>query len=162
MPTLEIGNDGLRMLADDMWGALLTRVPEPAPDVAFPYYTIASHIELVGDWYGCCQVETSVDGAAAIAASMLDLAIADVNLVDLQDALGEVANILGGSVKACIEGSTSLSLPVIGAPQKREDDVEALLRVCAVWDGHPIVVTLAEGEGAPIHDNPLPGGARAA
>lgn len=162
MPTLEIGDEGLRTLADDMWGTLLPTVPEPAHEVQFPCFTIASHIELVGDWHGCCQVETSVDGAAAIAASMLDLAVADVALVDLQDALGEVANILGGSVKACIDGTTRLSLPVIGAPQKREDEPVSMLRVCATWDGHPIVVTLADGAGEPIHDSPLPGQSRAA
>ncbi|MGE3811648.1 MAG: chemotaxis protein CheX [Candidatus Nanopelagicales bacterium] len=159
---LMLGDESLRALADDMWGTLLPYAPEPADDVAFPYLTIASHIELIGAWHGCCQVETSVDGAAAIAGAMLDLPFADVSLADLQDALGEVANILGGSVKSCVDGHTALSLPVIGQPERRIRSVDAMVRVCSTWQGHPIVVTLEDGRGAPIHDSPLPGSARAA
>jgi hypothetical protein len=159
---LIIGASSLRSLADDMWGTLLPHVPEAADDVDFPYLTIASHIELIGAWHGCCQVETSVDGAAAIAGAMLGLPFADVSLPDLQDALGEVANILGGSVKSCVDGHTALSLPVIGQPARRLRDVDALVRVCATWEGHPIVITLEDGRGAPVHDSPLPGAARAA
>jgi chemotaxis protein CheX len=156
--TIALETEHLRALADDMWTTLLTPPPEPADEVDFAGWTIASHIELVGGWYGCLQVETSVDGGAAIAGQMLDLPFADVNLPDLQDALGELANILGGSVKSCVEVSTALSLPQVGKPAPPVGEVESLLRVCSWWNGHPIVVTLADGAGEPVHDGVLAGG----
>lgn len=156
--TIDLENEHLRELADDMWLTLITPLPETAPDVVFTGWTIASHVELVGGWFGCLQVETTVDGGAAIAAQMLDLAFADVNLADLQDALGELANILGGSVKSCVDGETALSLPQVGRPSPPVQPVGSMLRVCSRWNGHGIVVTLSDGAGEPVHDGVLAGG----
>ena len=156
--SIDLDVDVLRTLADDMWVTLITPVPEPVDDLELSGWTIAAHIELVGGWHGCLQVETSVDGGAAIAAQMLGLAFADVNLDDLQDALGELANILGGSVKSCTVAETALSLPQVGKPSPPVNVVDSLLRVCARWNDHDIVVTLADGGGEPVHDGVLAGG----
>jgi chemotaxis protein CheX len=158
MTTLMLERDELRSMTDDMWASLISPAPHEIDDVEFPHFTICGHVELLGGWFGCVQVETSVDGAAAIAGQMLDLPIADVALPDLQDALGELANILGGSVKSCIDGQTLLSLPRVEAPQESDADTESLHRVCLSWEGHPIVVRISSGDGAPVHFSTLPGG----
>ena len=158
MTTLTLDRDELRSMTDDMWASLISPAPSEIDVVEFPRYTIRGHVELLGGWFGCVQVETSVDGAAAIAGQMLALPIADVALPDLEDALGELANILGGSVKSCIDGQTMLSLPQVGAPEDVEPDAGHLHRICVSWNGHPIVVTVSDGEGAPVHIGTLPGG----
>lgn len=158
MTALLLERDELRSMTDDMWSALISPLPTETDAVEFPTYTIRGHVEVLGGWYGCVQVETSVDGAAAIAGQMLALPVADVALPDLEDALGELANILGGSVKSCVDGEAMLSLPQVGAP-KGDEPESALHRICVRWEGHPIVVTISDGEGAPIHQGELPGGA---
>jgi len=157
MTALMLERDELRSMTDDMWAALISPLPTETESVEFPRYTIRGHVEVLGGWYGCVQVETSVDGAAAIAGQMLALPISDVALPDLEDALGELANILGGSVKSCIDGQAMLSLPQVGAPDG-DDDETTLHRICVCWEGHPIVVTISDGEGAPVHLGMLPGG----
>lgn len=158
MTTLTLDRDELRSMTDDMWASLISPAPEETDVVEFPRFTIRGHVELLGGWFGCVQVETSVDGAAAIAGQMLALPVADVALPDLEDVLGELANILGGSVKSCIDGQTMLSLPQVGAPEVEDDPEAELHRIAVCWEGHPIVVTITDGEGAPVHVGTLSGG----
>jgi CheY-specific phosphatase CheX len=57
-------------------------------------------------------VEMTQRVARELAAGMFDEAAADVADADVMDALGEVANMIGGNVKALL-GATSLSLPSV-------------------------------------------------
>jgi chemotaxis protein CheX len=59
---------------------------------------------------------------------------------DLVDALGEVVNVLGGNVKALIEGAHQLGLPRVHAgPAPAE---QALVHLALGWDGHLAAVTI--------------------
>jgi len=162
MTALAIEPDTLRLMADQVWTTLLDPAPVPEHEVDFDV-AIAGHVEVLGTWMGCVQVTTSVDGATALTAQMLALAPADVALDDLQDALGELANILGGSVKSCLADPARLSLPQVGAPSRwTVVETEPSLKVCSTWQGHPIVISVLDGDGEPLHDFVEPGGSRAA
>ena len=63
---------------------------------------------------------------------------------DVVDAFGEIANVVGGNVKAALPGSSGLSLPDVGhapAPRNPGD----VCRVDLLWRGETVSIS---GQGA--------------
>ena len=60
---------------------------------------------------------------------------------DVDDALGELANVVGGNVKAVLPGPSVLGLPETGTtpPPGREADT---CRVDVLWRGEPLTVSV--------------------
>jgi hypothetical protein len=55
------------------------------------------------------------------------------------DAFGEIANVVGGNIKASLPGHSALSLPEVGdAPAVRNPD--DLCRVDVLWRGQPLSI----------------------
>jgi chemotaxis protein CheX len=64
---------------------------------------------------------------------------------DIADAVGELANIVGGNVKSLLPPPTTLSLPVVawgGAALLVWPDVERSIRAELSWCGEPLTVTV--------------------
>ncbi len=72
----------------------------------------------------CVQIQSETDNyvvaiaasgvcATKLAAGMLQMATSDIGEQDRNDAFGELANILGGGVKARIPKTSSLSMPMV-------------------------------------------------
>ena len=60
---------------------------------------------------------------------------------DVADAFGEIANVVGGNVKAALPGSSTLGLPEVGAaPTVRNP--EDVCRIEVLWRGEPLVVSV--------------------
>jgi len=60
---------------------------------------------------------------------------------DVDDALGELANVVGGNVKAALPGPSTLGLPQVGeAPGVRNP--EDVCRLEVLWRGQPLVVSV--------------------
>ena len=65
----------------------------------------------------------------------------EVSTDDLVDAFGEVANVVGGNIKASLPGHSALSLPEVGdAPAVRNPD--DLCRIDLLWRGQPISISV--------------------
>jgi chemotaxis protein CheX len=65
----------------------------------------------------------------------------------MSDAVGEMANIVGGSVKSCLDGVAQLSLPwVARVPGEEGPRANSALQVTASWRAHPLRVTVQAGE----------------
>ena len=56
-------------------------------------------------------------------------------------------NIVGGSVKSCIDGESRLSLPAIERLEPVEIHHEGILVSSAVWCGHPLRVRVQPHDG---------------
>lgn len=107
------------------------------------------------------DVSGSMPARAALSAereTCLDLARAlmsmdpgeEVSAADLVDAFGEVANVVGGNIKALIPDPGALSLPRVAAELPASSDVDH--QVAMVWRGSPIFISLwtlddMEGDG---------------
>ena len=63
---------------------------------------------------------------------------------DLADAIGELANIVGGSVKSCVEGHSTLSLPSVERQNVLRDGTTELMSVTAHWLHHPLRVRVQQ------------------
>jgi chemotaxis protein CheX len=102
-------------------------------------------VSISGDWAGEVHVTTTAEAAQDIAAAMLQLDHAELGVDDVTDAIGEIANVIGGSVKSMV-GGAALSLPQVVLDADRSDRPGAQRRVTSrsVWRGEPVEIALWE------------------
>ncbi len=72
-----------------------------------------SCVHVTGDWDGSVILEVSPQLSRRATAAMFDIPADEVSDDEMADALGELANIVGGSVKGLMTGSCRLSLPTV-------------------------------------------------
>jgi chemotaxis protein CheX len=88
-----------------------------ATDEDYDYTTDSRHL------VGCVQITGSVDAAVLVdvpealgrqlAMTMFGMDDAEISDDEVWDALGEMANMIGGNVKGMVAGDTALSLPTV-------------------------------------------------
>ena len=76
-----------------------------------PYITAS--IQITGAWKGVVSVHVPFDLGEEIAAIMFEDEIDFINTEDLEDAMGEITNIISGSFKPMLEGICHLGLPIV-------------------------------------------------
>lgn len=86
------------------WSAAMFGLPGQGP-------WVASTVELTGAFEGHVTVAVTEKAAAAAAASMLGGTEAELSPADVADAVGEMANVIGGNLKGVVEGPCELGLP---------------------------------------------------
>ncbi|MFE4466933.1 chemotaxis protein CheX [Oerskovia sp. NPDC056781] len=133
-------------MAQDLFTAMVDGEPglllpmealeEPISDPLYAW------VDIVGPAVSRTLVVTARETADRLARSLL-LKEDDepVTLEDVQDALGEVANVVGGNLKAMMPEGSSLTLPVVEhaePPASRPADHEQAL----LWWGGPILIQL--------------------
>jgi chemotaxis protein CheX len=108
---------------------------------------ISAAVSVTGSWNGHVVVETTASGSRQAAAAMLSMDAAEVSDADIADALGEIANVIGGGVKGLLPGTCALSLPhVVSAPGATRH-WPAVAKVCQIeasWMDEPVRVTVFE------------------
>jgi chemotaxis protein CheX len=67
---------------------------------------------------------------------------------ELVDAIGEIANMTGGNVKALLPGPSVLSLPEVAAGTAAAVPGRPVSRLAFAVDSSPLVVAVVEGDGA--------------
>ncbi|HEX4901169.1 MAG TPA: chemotaxis protein CheX [Acidimicrobiales bacterium] len=108
--------DDLTALTGGVWEAFLGLTAEPVPpDDAVVGSCYSSCVHISGAWEGSVNLVLPEPLARTVAAAMFDLPPSDVSAEDLTDAVGELANIIGGNVKGMIDEPCELSLPVVAA-----------------------------------------------
>ena len=103
---------------------------------------VTAYVDIRGGWQGRVLVATTTEGALCLASHMLRVPESAVEEADLADAIGELANIVGGSVKSCVDAQSSLSLPNVSryAPGAAGPDA---IEVLATWNTHPLCIRVA-------------------
>jgi chemotaxis protein CheX len=133
----------IQSIAEDAWVALVGEdellVPMPC---RLPADTISSWVDVVGPWTGTVVLTTGRQTAADLTRALLGDASPEVlDHEDVADAFGEIANVIGGNVKAALPGPSALSLPQVGAlptPRNRAD----FCRVDVLWRGEPLAISV--------------------
>ena len=140
----------VQSIADDVWtslvgdGEVLVPLPVPAPEV-----TVSAWVQITGPWCGAVVVTCDEPTARALTECLLRARPPVViEPEDVDDALGELANVLGGNVKAALPGPAALGLPQTGPtpPAARPDD---LCRLTAQWRGQFLTITVQGVTEAP-------------
>ena len=130
-------------ITEQAWLALVGEdevlVPLPAPP---PAVTRSSWVEIVGPWTGAVVLTTGRDTAVDLTRALLgEHAPAVLEDEDVDDALGELANVVGGNVKAVLPGPSALGLPEVGATPPAGSAADTV-RVDVLWRGEPLTVSV--------------------
>ena len=133
----------VQSIAEDAWTALVGEdevlLPLPAP---LPADVLSSWVDIVGPWTGTVVLTTGRETAAGLTRALLgEHAPDELEDEDIADAFGEIANVVGGNVKAALPGPSALSLPDVGdAPAVRNP--ADLCRVDVLWRGEPLSISV--------------------
>ena len=101
-------------VASTVWetvlGIALVRRFDP-PTV--PTRVVSGSVQFTGAWGGACLIECSAEFARDAAGTMFGIEASTASVADTQDAMGELANMTGGNIKALLPEPCRLSLPTV-------------------------------------------------
>ncbi|HET9772487.1 MAG TPA: chemotaxis protein CheX [Acidimicrobiia bacterium] len=141
----------LTEITERVWASLV-EVPlvprQPGqPGPAGGSRTFTGCVQITGAWEGAVTVHCSEALAKALTAAMFMVDPADTTAEEVTDALGELANMVGGNVKALLPEPCRISLPAVADGMDYRLSVPGARPVTAVtWtcDGEPLMVRLLE------------------
>jgi chemotaxis protein CheX len=102
-------------------------------------------VSITGSWHGHLVYACSTLAAKRAAAAFLAMEVDEVGQEDIQDVLGELANIIGGNVKAMLPNGCFLSLPTVVMAPATASFYPAAERISGLfgqWDGEPISISM--------------------
>jgi chemotaxis protein CheX len=132
-------------IAEDVFAALIDGEPghlylgEPADLVDPVYAWVDMHADVSG------RVLLSVDAGTAhdLARALLRMDESEpVEDEDLVDAFGEVANVVGGNLKALLPVQGTLTLPQVARTAPTTDGAHVVDRVPLAWRGRPFDISV--------------------
>nr|WP_204262298.1 chemotaxis protein CheX [Blastococcus saxobsidens] len=130
-------------IAEEAWVSLVgeDEVLVPIPS-ELPGDILSSWVDVVGPWTGSVVLTTGRATAEELSRALLRESAPELlDDEDVADAFGEIANVVGGSIKAALPGPSGLSLPQVGnAPLVR--NAGDLCRVDVVWRGEPLTISV--------------------
>jgi chemotaxis protein CheX len=133
----------VQSIAEEAWIALVGEdellVPLPRE---LPADRLSSWVDVVGPWTGSVVLTAGRQTAAELTRALLGESAPELlEHEDVADAFGEIANVVGGNVKAALPGPSALGLPEVGAgPAARNP--EDVVRVDVLWRGQPICISV--------------------
>lgn len=135
-------------IAQEAWSALvgddefLVPLPGGLPDDA-----VSSWVEIVGPWNGAVVLTTGRSTAEQLSRCLLaEHAPPVLDEEDVEDALGELANVVGGNVKAVLPGPSVLGLPEVGTAPEPGLPAD-ICRVDLLWRGQSLTITVQGSAG---------------
>ena len=102
-------------------------------------------IQITGGWEGAVTIECSADLARSMAEDMFGMEPGEAADDEILDALGELVNVVGGNVKALLDGGADLSLPAVTSGVDYTVVVPGSTETCKLgfdFDGQPVRVGL--------------------
>jgi chemotaxis protein CheX len=137
-------------IAEEAWIALVgeDEVLLPLPGT-MPHDVLSSWVDIVGPWTGSVVLTTGRQTAADLCRALLgDAAPPLLDHDDIADAFGEIANVVGGNVKAALPGPSALSLPEVGDGPAVRDPAD-VVRVDVLRRGQPLAISV-QGAQPPL------------
>jgi chemotaxis protein CheX len=130
-------------IADETWLALLgvtdglVPLSAPLPDDALSAWVVVS-----GPWTGAVVLSCARATAEELSRTLLgEPETQPVASEDVADALGELANVVGGNVKALLPAPSVLGLPEVGPRPPQGSDADTCI-VEALWRGQPVRISI--------------------
>jgi chemotaxis protein CheX len=113
---MKIEDDQIRRSVEDLWSSVLGLAIEPRPSPSFPDSSpglLTGCVEISGAWEGVVTLDCGPTMARQAAGIMFGVEPGETSFDQIQDALGELTNILGGQFKALLPEPSRLSLPAV-------------------------------------------------
>lgn len=102
-------------------------------------------IQITGGWEGAVTIECTAKLARDMAEVMFGMQPGEAEEDQVVDALGELVNVVGGNVKALLDGGAQLSLPAVTSGVNYRIVVPGSTQTCNLafeFDGQPVRVGL--------------------
>lgn len=134
----------VQAITEDVWNSFIGQETplEVVADVEFDPEWSAS-IAINGEWNGLVALELTDELSRLLVEQMLGVPADRVTHPDIADAIGELANMIGGNIKGAVPGPSRLSLPVVAAGRVAAgSDMLLAVRVPCAWADQPMVVTV--------------------
>jgi len=146
---MTFNSEDIYELADIVWSTVLALPIEPdtSGSVGRRPRSMAACIQITGGWNGAIVLDCPASVARHAAAIMFQTQPAQVSMADIQDAIGELANIVGGHVKSLLPQPCHLSLPTViegGDYSTRVPGSRLVSRVGFVCDGDTASISILE------------------
>jgi len=141
-------------LAQDIWAALLCEdgILEVRPEEP-PGRVLVATTEISGQWNGTVCLSCSRTAALHATATMFGTEEDELTEADIVDALGELVNVVGGSMKSLVPGPSVLSLPTVRPGDQswvsRLGQLELLQEVYFSWMAEPVVLSVWSAPDGP-------------
>ena len=146
---MDIAAEDLESIAENVWGTTLgiavSRLPEWAGPEAAATMLVGA-VRIRGAWTGSVVVHCPHELAAAAATIIFSIDDgAPPTATEMQDALLELTNMIGGNMKALLPEPCELSLPVVSAATEIEEPAGTKIAELALaCDSYPLLVTVYE------------------
>jgi hypothetical protein len=139
----------IQSIAEEAWSALVGEdeylVPLPGD---LPEDVVSSWVDVRGPWTGVVVITTGRSTAEQLSRELLkEHAPSVLDEEDVEDGLGELANVVGGNVKAVLPGPSVLGLPEVGSAPAAGPDT---CRVDLLWRGQSLTISVQGSAGAPL------------
>ena len=151
-----LDQETVQSIAQEAWSALVSDdeflVPLPG---GLPDDALSSWVEIVGPWTGAVVLTCGRSTAEELSRALLkEHAPPVLEPEDIEDALGELANVVGGNVKAVLPGPSVLGLPEVGNAPTAGSPAD-ICRVDLLWRGQALTISVQGAAGALTdpHDN---------
>jgi chemotaxis protein CheX len=133
---------------DQMIWSTLVDVPLHPGGAAAPRddSTVTAIVNIDGAWHGAVLVRCPFALASLVTAAMFQ-SDAEPSFEEVSDALGEVANMVAGNVKALLPQPSAISLPTVALGSQYEISVVGTRVVATVpftTERHPLVVSVLQ------------------
>ena len=149
MTNVAISVEEITEITQEIWSSYLDpeQVGPLLPVEADGTTEVSAVVSVTGAWRGHIVVECSAAASRRVAAALMGVEAGDVTGDDVADALGELANIIGGNIKSMVPAPSALSLPhvIISAnAETRWPAVSEVCRLSAQWLDEPVTVSVLE------------------
>ena len=121
---MNITIDELRQVTQDICDTMLGLNLAPVTDGGESQPSFITYVSINGTWNAHVEVAVCDDAAKYIASTMFDSDSPTAE--EVEDAIAEVANMIGGNIKGLADCDCSLSLPQIGESPSEGFDLARL------------------------------------
>ncbi len=147
----------IEQIVTSIWMSILDLPIAPAsadPDGPLPTgsRTLTGCVQFTGDFEGATVVHTTSALARRLAALMFMAEDDSLSLEEVQDALGEITNMIAGNIKPLLPRTSRISLPSVVEGEDYTMIVPGSRSVCrAAFEcaGHPLLVTVQQRQEHP-------------
>lgn len=145
MTTTTVDHDAVHAIAQEVFAAMVDGdlglllpwdgdLPE-LPDA------VVAWVDLHGEWSGRAVLVTAHETAEDLARALLALESGSaVSRPDLEDAFGEIANVVGGNLKSLLPHAGTLGLPQVGSEVPPLAGAARVQHLPLSWRGRLLVV----------------------
>lgn len=154
-------SDVINALTLQVWESVLglpieTDAPEPPDDEL----NVVGMVNITGGWQGSVLVRCTRQLARSVTETMFGMDPGEATADEIADALGEIANMIGGNIKSLVPGPSQLSLPTVVDYDFLSFPLsEECAHAAFSTEDQPMLVTVLRRASDPDHHHHSPEGA---